>query len=248
MSVTLHTYNPSSPAAEAFQESYLRLRASEGRMYTDDELRSLPFPETSNRHYSEWKLRAASMLRLTRYLKAKKIRNILEVGAGNGWLSAQMASRIPARVTACDVNSSELQQGLRVFGRYGQIQFAQGDIRSGFLEGRKFQAVVFASSLQYFSSVDEIVEAANGCLADGGEIHILDTPLYETETEKQNAMQRSITYFETAGFPGLIPFYHHHLLKDFQKYDLRIMYDPKVWYNRYRNAGPFYWLKIKAFV
>jgi protein-L-isoaspartate O-methyltransferase len=45
-----------------------------------------------HRHYHEWQIRKASSNRLVKYLaKKQKILEILEVGCGNGWLSAKLS-------------------------------------------------------------------------------------------------------------------------------------------------------------
>jgi 2-polyprenyl-3-methyl-5-hydroxy-6-metoxy-1,4-benzoquinol methylase len=84
----LSTGNPN----QNFERLYIALREQEQRLYTDEQVRQLPDIDPSHLHYKEWKIRKHSAERLISYLNKKKRRlNILEIGCGNGWLSAQLA-------------------------------------------------------------------------------------------------------------------------------------------------------------
>src|SRR5215203_4755336 len=81
-----------SADAEAFEKLYMQLRKKEQRLYTDEEVRNLPQVIAAHPHFKEWQLRKKSCGRLIEYLDQKnKPLHILEIGCGNGWLSAQLA-------------------------------------------------------------------------------------------------------------------------------------------------------------
>src|SRR5215467_13900511 len=103
---------------EFFEKNYIALRTREKRIYSDDELRTLPSVPTNHPHFKEWAIRKKSCDQFIRYLESKKtILSILEVGCGNGWLSYQL-SRIPgSKVIAVDINLTELRQAARVFDK-----------------------------------------------------------------------------------------------------------------------------------
>ena len=75
-----------------FEEQYLKIRQKEKRLYADEEVKHLPDIAPWHVHYREWQFRKRSATRLMRYLeKKKRALNMLEVGCGNGWLSAKLA-------------------------------------------------------------------------------------------------------------------------------------------------------------
>src|SRR5271157_59561 len=99
-----------------FEDLYIGVRQQEKRLYTDEQLKNLPDIDSLHIYCNEWKIRKRSGERLIAYLGRKR-RNlrILEVGCGNGWLSAKMAAIPKARVTGLDINQVEIAQANRVF-------------------------------------------------------------------------------------------------------------------------------------
>ena len=68
-----------------FEKLYLAVRIKEQRIYSNDELISLPHIDNFHPHYSEWQTRKVSSAKMITYLKGKnKQLKILEVGCGNG--------------------------------------------------------------------------------------------------------------------------------------------------------------------
>src|ERR1700688_525276 len=99
-----------------FEEIYIASRQSESRVYSDEQVAQLPFVEPSHIHYDEWQSRKRSSDRLKNYLENKnKPLSILEIGCGNGWLSARLVAIKNSTVTAIDINRTELNQARRVF-------------------------------------------------------------------------------------------------------------------------------------
>lgn len=230
----------------SFEEQYISLRKKEGRLFTDREVALLPQVAETYNLKKEWEIRRASCARLIKYLsKKEKPLTILEVGCGNGWLSGQL-SKIPnAGVTGSDINGFELQQAERVFGRISNLQFVQGDLRKGILYKQKFDIIVFAASIQYFFSLQEITKAAFEHLKTDGEIHILDSHFY-TDAEVDEARKRSSDYFSQLGFDGMENFYFHHALSDLANYKHSVLYHPNRIINKLcKQKNPFYWICIQ---
>lgn len=164
---------------QAFEQLYIRLREKEGRIYTDEQVAKLPYLDKVHPHYAEWQTRANSLKRLMNYLKGKnRTLSILEVGCGNGWLTAQLAANIPGEAFGTDINSLELEQAKRVFYPLHNLHFFKADIRKYDFENKKFDIIVFAAAVQYFSSLDEIIAAAKHLLNKNGEIHLIDSMFY----------------------------------------------------------------------
>lgn len=170
---------------------------------------------------------------------------MLEAGCGNGWL-CHMISDIPgSRVIGVDVNFTELQQAARVFQDFPNLHFIYTDINSGLFRENKFDIIVFAASIQYFESLEEILGSALKLLKPGGEIHIIDSPFY-SNSEIKAAQQRSRIYYEEAGFPAMASCYFHHCLEELKPYHYSIMYNPRKLLNRFSKIKrPFFWICIR---
>jgi ubiquinone/menaquinone biosynthesis C-methylase UbiE len=208
----------------AFEELYIALRLKEGRIYSETEIAGLPVIAASHPHYKEWLIRKRSCNNLLRYIKRHgRICNILEVGCGNGWLSAQLSSFTKARVTGLDINTIELEQAKKVFRGKPNLRFAEGDIRLGILADEKFDLIVFAASVQYFESIKEILKIAISHLTLQGEIHIIDSHLYQSY-EIAEAKQRSKKYFTIIGFPEMAHLYFHHCIHEIESLHFSILY------------------------
>jgi cyclopropane fatty-acyl-phospholipid synthase-like methyltransferase len=231
--------------ATDFEKSYTALRQKERRVYSDRELLQLPDIDGSHPHFKEWQSRKESASRLMRYLSRHSLlKKLLEIGCGNGWLSARLASVENKEVTGMDINISELAQAERVFGNRGNLQFLHGDVQSEYPK-EKFDCIVFAACMQYFGSVKDIIDWSMKKLNDDGELHILDTHFY-TASQQAAAKDRSAAYYKLMGFPELNSFYHHHLFSDLQPYSVDKLYSPSL-FKKYvqLNKNPFPWFRIK---
>jgi len=233
-------------AENKFEELYIKLRNKEGRIYTDAEVAQLPKVPLSHVHFKEWQVRERSSSRLIDYLKNKnQSMSILEVGCGNGWLSGKLSTIKDTTVTGTDINHEELEQAKRVFKNNTNCNFKEGDIRSLSFENT-FDVIVFAASIQYFSSFDEIIETAISLLNPEGEIHIIDSFFYSTD-ESKKAKERTEAYYRSMGCEDMWPFYFHHQINSLKKYSHHFLYDPMAIKNRiFGNKDPFPWVCIKA--
>ena len=231
---------------DPFEKQYINARLKENRIYDDKEVKSLPDILPAHPHFNEWQIRKKSCTRLIRFLKAKKKPlNILEIGCGNGWMSFQLAQVAKATVTGQDINFTELQQAARVFNANTRLRFVYGDVFSGVLRNRKFDVIVFAASIQYFSSFNKIIAFALDQLNKGGEIHILDTHFYAAE-EIAAAKKRTETYFQSLGFPAMGNHYFHHSMDELNNFRYRLLFNPGSFKNRLLGRkDPFPWVCIK---
>lgn len=185
-------------------------------------------------------MRRHSTRRFIKYLRRrKKPLEILEIGCGNGWLSAQLAMEPSWMVTGMDINTEELGQAKRVFQKYSNLNFIPGDLRQVKLNSR-FDVILFAASIQYFPFLAEIVGVASDYLKPGGEIHIIDTVFY-AEEEVEAAMKRSESYYISLGYPEAARFYFHHTREELGITGSKILYDPRTFMNKLFRKNPFYW-------
>lgn len=229
----------------AFAELYIALRDKEQRVYTNEELATLPDIASGHVHYNEWLVRKASCEKLKTLLKAKqKPLQILEVGCGNGWLSNQLATIPHTNVTALDVNLVELEQGAAVFTA-PNLRFVYGELRENVLAGQQFDIILFAASVAYFPSLPEIVRVALQHLTPGGEIHILDTYFYK-EQEIPAARQRSRDYYTGMGFPEMGGHYHHFSLEGLRGFNYTVLQKNNYFLQKLlRRQRKFHWICIR---
>ena len=229
-----------------FAELYIALRLKEGRIYSDQEVALLPKVLPYHRYFKEWNVRRHSSDKLLQYIRKNgHIRNILEVGCGNGWLSAKLSAVPGGNVTGIDINIVELEQAQKVFRKIHNLGFKYGDIRSGILQDKRYDLIVFSASIQYFPSLDEILKVGLRHLTLQGEIHILDSYLYRFN-EVAEAKQRSKKYYTQSGFCEMAAHYFHHSIEDLRPYCFSMLYNPHAIRNKLMfHKNPFHWVVIK---
>jgi protein-L-isoaspartate O-methyltransferase len=235
----------SRDAVKDFVEQYIGARSKEQRVYPNEEVAVLPQVPVSHIHYKEWQVRKASAARLINYLKHKnKALTILEVGCGNGWLSAAMSKISNSEVTGIDINEPELEQAKEVFKCVPNLHFIKGNIESSLLKKKSFDIIVFAASLQYFSSLFDVLKVAVSLLNKEGEIHIVDTHFYNAN-EISAAKERTKHYYSSIGFPSLADYYFHHSITDLRPFNYHILFNPfSLQHKLFGKKYPFYWIRI----
>ncbi len=218
----------------------------ENRLYSDDEVADLPNISRQHSHFLEWMIRKKSSQRLIHYLTSRKKRlNILEAGCGNGWLAHGLSGIPGAEVTGLDINFTELQQAARVFNEHEHLRFIYGEMTSGILHDRLFDVIVFAASIQYFHSLTGTFCKCLKLLKPGGEIHLIDSPLYNTG-EIEAAKQRTFSYYDSLGYPEMSEYYFHHDIHELRAFNHKIMQNPNSAFNKlFGNKDGFYWICIK---
>ena len=229
-----------------FENLYISLRQKEGRLYSDEELMQLPFIARSHLHYKEWLTRRSALKKLIHYINTKGSDvDILEVGCGNGWLCAQLASITTGKVTGIDINNTELEQARRVFNRKKNLHFVNPQPDDTFFNEKKFDIILFAASIQYFRSLKEVFDIALNHLYANGEIHIIDSHFYKPSAVAA-ARQRTKDYYASMAFDDLANYYFHHSIEDLAGYRSQILQDPYSWKNKLTfNKNPFHWIVIK---
>jgi len=228
-----------------FEDLYLAVRMRENRLYSDEELLHLPDIDPGHINAEEWKIRKRSADRLISYLRKKhRSLRILEVGCGNGWLSAKMADIPGSYVTGLDINQTEIAQANRVFVK-DNLEFMYDLFNEDTFEDEKFDVIVFAASLQYFQSAKKTLELALSLLQDRGEVHVVDTYFYKTE-ELAKANERSRSYYNALGFPQMADHYFHHAMDDLAGLKHHILLNPESMLSLLAKRGPFHWITVNA--
>lgn len=217
-----------SLADDPFEQQYLQVRRKEGRLYTDAQVRSLPRPSGKLGASLEWQVRALSSALLVQHLRAQAGEGaIAELGCGNGWLSQLLAQSLQRDVCGIDVNRTELTQAARVFGHDQRLSFIAADIQTLALPRDLFDVIVVPACIQYFADPAALVVRLLAQLRDGGELHILDSPLYADAQAANASAARSLRYFTELGVPALAAHYHQHTYASFDRFVVQRLFDPR---------------------
>lgn len=193
----------------SFEDVYGRVRKAERRILTDEEVAMLPVGD-GLWNEEEWRIRKRGANRLIRELaRSGTPQRILEVGCGNGWLTALLQQN-GHDVIGMDVFTEELEQAARVFA---SATFIRADLFTSELPKDNFDVIVFAASFQYIAEPVRVLERCVELLTEEGVVHILDTILYPSPAAAKAALIRSDAYYEQLGFPEMSASYHAHTLE-----------------------------------
>ncbi|PPU93604.1 class I SAM-dependent methyltransferase [Xanthomonas albilineans] len=213
---------------DPFEQRYLAVRHREGPLYSDEQVRALPYPDGAQGGSHEWRVRAESSRRLLRHLRARGGDGpLLEVGCGNGWLSRRLAVGLRREVCGVDVNRVELAQAARVFAAEPRLSFVAGDIHSLPLPRQHFDVAVLPACLQYFADPRALIARVLSLLHADGELHIIDSPLYADIARAQASAVRSLHYFTDLGCAELAQQYHQHPYAALDGIVMRMLFDPR---------------------
>lgn len=230
-----------------FINGYLELRKKEGRLYPDPVVLHLPDIPSTHQAAAEWDMRRRSAKRLRRYLQTRNFGNIIELGCGNGWLLHYLSNALPSDLCGIDINLPELKQAARLFGSGEQLKFVCSDIFSMSLDSLRADIFILAGSVQYFSSLENLLPRLLSLLNEQGEIHILDSPFYEA-SEIGKARERSHQYLQNLGYPRMQDHYFYHGWDSVRPFQYDLLYDPLSIINRLKRQviadSPFPWIRI----
>jgi len=201
------------PEREAFFQQFMReyetVRRAEGRGSDDPAYyRALPFEDRTGRFRDDWRIRAKSFQTLVERvlvpLEAERERPlvILDLGAGNGWLSYRLAQRGHA-VAAVDLLTNAFD-GLGAHVHYDaaftpvQAEFD----RLPFTDGGA-DLVVFNASLHYSTDYERTLGEALRVLRSDGRLVIMDSPVYrDARSGEQMVREREAQFEAKYGFPS----------------------------------------------
>ena len=177
-------------ALEMFASEYARHRAEEGRGYSGTQLLQLPYL-TDGPHASQWAVRArtfdAFMAKVLRPAAARMDRplEVLDLGAGNGWLSYRVAVE-GHRAFALDIRTDSVD-GLGASAPLRRLAPNMECLVASFgaipLSSGSIDIALFNASLHYATDLPAVLREAVRVTRPGGQIAILDTPFYAHETD-----------------------------------------------------------------
>lgn len=235
---------------EFFENDYLKVREKEGRIFSDDLVKKLPYLPNTHALHGEWLFRASTQNRFCNYLASgKKIGSVLDIGCGNGWFTHKLKIALPnARIFGLDINKTELQQAAKLFSGE-KVTFLYGNLFQELFVPGSFDIIVLNSAVQYFSDFKRLINSLLELISKDGEIHILDSPFYKTIEHQKEAFNRSHDYFSRMGIEEMINHYHHHTYQSLQDFSFTILSKPRSFqYHLSRIFGikssPFPWIRI----
>jgi SAM-dependent methyltransferase len=186
---------------DRFRADYAAVRAREGRAHAGVELRSLPYLREGPLA-RQWQVRARSfealVAKVVRPLERDRPLDVLDLGAGNGWLSYRLAQR-GHRCTAVDVRNDDVD-GLGAAGelqRLRRFEIVVAPFDAVPVADASADLAVFNASLHYATDLARALAEAERCVRSGGCVAILDSPFYRREADGE-AMVR-----EKRAVPGL---------------------------------------------
>lgn len=234
-----------SSVIDEFESFYIGVRKAEKRLLSDKEVAGLPVLK-NNPHTNEWKKRARSAQRVGGYFLQNKSGSLLDLGCGNGWFTAMLAKNDKMEVLGMDINLKELKQAARVF-HLANLNFVYGDIFQTQFPENTFDFIIINAVIQYFKNLDSLINRLFAILKLGGEIHIIDSPFYESH-KVVAAKARTVKYYTDKGFPEMSQYYYHHSWNEIAKFDPVTLYayQPKSKIVRIFEKPdiPFPWIKI----
>ncbi|MDI3339978.1 MAG: methyltransferase domain-containing protein [Sphaerobacter sp.] len=198
-----------APSFTQFLAEYTAVRRAEGRGHDlPSYYRALPFDDLSGRFRDDWRIRAVSyqafVERILAPLEARRglgLR-ILDLGAGNGWLSYRLARRGHA-VAAVDL-LTDRYDGLGAYVHYDAVFTpvqAEFD-RLPFADGQA-DLVIFNASLHYSADYAATLREALRALRPDGQLVILDSPIYrDARSGEQMLREREAAFTQRFGFPS----------------------------------------------
>jgi SAM-dependent methyltransferase len=170
--------------ADPFLKQYRLVREREGYCPARAEYyRGLPKVGRSDPHAAEWRIRKESYRHLQRVAFSREERlRVLDLGAGNGWLSHRLAER-GHRVVALDQSDDE-RDGLGVCRVY-RVPFAavQADFHQLPFQPGAFDAVILDAALHYASDPVAVMNEARRMVVPGGTIAVVDSPMFADERD-----------------------------------------------------------------
>ena len=194
------------PESEAhynrFIADYESIRKAEGRgSNSASYYHALPFKDLNGQHSQDWAIRARSFNALVKNVLTRlqdpleRSLKILDLGAGNGWLSNRLAAQ-GDRVFAVDLLVNE-QDGLGAWKYYEhtftplQAEFNHLPIMDGFAD-----AVIFNASFHYSENYVETLKEALRVLSMKGLVVIMDSPVYRQGASGEKMVEEREAQFQ----------------------------------------------------
>jgi ubiquinone/menaquinone biosynthesis C-methylase UbiE len=196
-----------------FVEDYEFIRAREGRGSSSAEYYlALPDQDLSGQNRRQWAIRARTFHYIERRILSqvqpgrKDRLRILDLGAGNGWMSYRLA-RLGHSTVALDLIANE-QDGLGAAQHYAShlpalFPRVQAELANLPFADHQFDVAIFNASFHYSESYETTLAEAMRCTRPGGLVLIADTAWYPDEVSGERMLaERTAAFVKRFGFPS----------------------------------------------
>jgi len=171
----------------AFIRDYEIIRAAEGRGSQDKSYYlALPYQDLTGHNSEQWRIRARSYDYLVGHILKPLVPGgiILDLGAGNCWLSFRLTQR-SYRLVAVDLLTNS-QDGLGAAIHYQEelgesLPRFQAELNCLPFQDAQVDAAIFNASLHYSEDYETTLREALRCVKPNGLVIICDTPWYSRE-------------------------------------------------------------------
>jgi SAM-dependent methyltransferase len=196
---------------DRFIREYEIVRAKEGRgSSSPDYYHALPFQDLTGRNVWQWKIRARTYRHMESHILPDLERtyprgcDVLDIGAGNCWLSYRLALRghRPAAVDVITNDADGLGAATHYFRRLPRTfpRFRADMDRLPFAP-EQFDLVIFNASFHYSVDYQQTIEEAMRCLRRPGHVIIADSPFYAHDESGQAMLEeRRVAFQQRFGF------------------------------------------------
>ncbi len=198
------TMPASRPVLDRFVLDYARVRQAEGRSLTAEQVRSLPAIDASHPLASMWVQRQASFEIFHRWLGGiaglPAERTVVDIGAGCGWLAAQLANdgwqgaAVDITVDGGDGLGAARHHDAELVlirAEMGTLPFASDSV----------DLAVFNASLHYATDVSVALAEARRIVRPHGYLAVIDSPIFQSRTAGHKMVEEfAATIHATHGF------------------------------------------------
>jgi ubiquinone/menaquinone biosynthesis C-methylase UbiE len=190
-----------------FLQDYSRIRRAEGRGSGDPGyFQALPWRDLTGKNSGQWAIRAKTWTYFERHILAAIERetarplDILDVGAGNGWMSYRLTLRNHKPV-ALDIFSDDCDvlRSARHYPR--QFPCVEAEFDDLPFRDAVFDLAIYNSSIHYSTDYRRTLSEARRCLRGSGSVVIMDSPVYKLpEHGEQMRRERHERFERQFGF------------------------------------------------
>ena len=179
---------------EPFLTQYQYVRRRDGNLARPaDYYRSLPMVAAHDHEAGRWRIRRQSYRRLISLLPTHPL-NILDLGAGNCWLT-HCLTKLGHCCVAVDI-STDPDDGLGVWKHF-PVEFSriQADFDALPFTPNQFEVVIFNASLHYSPDIHRSLGHTKCMLKPKGIMFVVDSPTFHTDHAGRQMLSDQDNYF-----------------------------------------------------
>ena len=185
-----------------FIAEYTTIRHAEGRGSEEPAYyQALPYRDLSGKLAEQWQMRARTYRHFERTILAEietrlhRPLKILDLGAGNGWMSYRVALR-GHRPIAVDI-LTDAKDGLGARRHYPcPVAAVEAEFDCLPFPSARFDLIVYNASIHYSTDYRRTLAEARRCLRPGAAVVILDSPVYRRREHGHRMLQERHAFFE----------------------------------------------------